>query len=150
MTHVVVTPGLGTSLQDAGRVGHARLGVPRSGPMDQLHHRLALRLVGQSTQPVPGAVAIEVERSRFLPVKTTNDLLLIRSDVYEVADTGIIKRNVSEAPTIHLDPEHFAHIDQFETRAQHVPSLIEARSLTVTGDYTFPEGLVIRGDATLP
>ena len=60
MTHVVVTPGLGTSLQDAGRVGHARLGVPRSGPMDQLHHRLALRLVGQSTQPVPGAVAIEV------------------------------------------------------------------------------------------
>lgn len=106
--------------------------------------------MGTAIEIFDGAVAIEVERSRFLPVKTTNDLLLIRSDVYEVADTGIITRNVSEAPTIHLDPEHFAHIDQFETRAQHVPSLIEARSLTVTGEYTFPEGLVIRGDATLP
>lgn len=58
MTRLRLTPGIGTTLQDAGRVGYARLGVPRSGPMDPLHHRLALGLVGQGASG--GDVALEV------------------------------------------------------------------------------------------
>lgn len=41
------TPGLQTSVQDyPGRVGLWRVGVPPSGPMDSLGHRLANALVG--------------------------------------------------------------------------------------------------------
>ncbi|WP_405595784.1 biotin-dependent carboxyltransferase family protein [Streptomyces sp. NBC_01410] len=42
----VVRAGALTTLQDLGRFGHAYLGVPRSGALDQPAHRLANRLVG--------------------------------------------------------------------------------------------------------
>ncbi|MEU2212555.1 biotin-dependent carboxyltransferase family protein [Streptomyces hygroscopicus] len=45
---VVVRPGALTTVQDLGRVGHAHLGVPHSGALDQPAHRLANRLVGNA------------------------------------------------------------------------------------------------------
>jgi biotin-dependent carboxylase-like uncharacterized protein len=42
----VVDPGLLTTVQDLGRSGSAHLGVPRSGALDMVAHRLANRLVG--------------------------------------------------------------------------------------------------------
>ncbi|WP_169745230.1 biotin-dependent carboxyltransferase family protein [Streptomyces megasporus] len=42
----VVRAGALTTVQDLGRVGHAHLGVPRSGALDAPAHRLANRLVG--------------------------------------------------------------------------------------------------------
>ncbi|MGI5401010.1 biotin-dependent carboxyltransferase family protein [Streptomyces sp. CA-135486] len=44
----VVRAGALTTIQDLGRFGHAGLGVPRSGALDQPAHRLANRLVGNS------------------------------------------------------------------------------------------------------
>ena len=38
--------GLQATVQDLGRPGHAHLGVPRSGALDEPAHRLANRLVG--------------------------------------------------------------------------------------------------------
>lgn len=42
----VVDPGALSTIQDLGRPGHAHLGVPRSGALDQPSLRLANRLVG--------------------------------------------------------------------------------------------------------
>ncbi|WP_372351761.1 biotin-dependent carboxyltransferase family protein [Streptomyces sp. KL116D] len=42
----VVRPGALTTVQDAGRTGHAHLGVPRSGALDAPAMRLANRLLG--------------------------------------------------------------------------------------------------------
>ncbi|WP_461019654.1 5-oxoprolinase subunit C family protein [Streptomyces daliensis] len=42
----VVRPGALTTVQDLGRPGHAHLGVPRSGAVDEPAHRLANRLLG--------------------------------------------------------------------------------------------------------
>ena len=44
----VVTAGPQTTVQDLGRAGHAHLGVPRSGALDEPAHRLANRLVGNA------------------------------------------------------------------------------------------------------
>lgn len=44
----VVRAGALTTVQDLGRPGHAHLGVPRSGALDQPAHRLANRLVGNA------------------------------------------------------------------------------------------------------
>jgi urea carboxylase len=53
----VITPGLQTTVQDwPGRLGHWDVGVPPSGPMDMLSHRLANRLVGNGE----GAPALEL------------------------------------------------------------------------------------------
>lgn len=56
----VVTAGPTATLQDGGRVGAARWGVPRSGPVDALSHRLAVRLAGVAAGDVRHAVALEV------------------------------------------------------------------------------------------
>ena len=49
----VERPGALTTVQDAGRAGHAHLGVPRSGALDPAAHRLANRLAGNAdTAPV--------------------------------------------------------------------------------------------------
>lgn len=45
---VVVAAGIATTVQDAGRVGWAHLGVPTSGAADRASHRLANRLVGNA------------------------------------------------------------------------------------------------------
>ncbi|MFE1949237.1 biotin-dependent carboxyltransferase family protein [Streptomyces sp. NPDC059524] len=45
-TLTVVRPGALTTVQDAGRTGHAHLGVPRSGALDAPALRLANRLLG--------------------------------------------------------------------------------------------------------
>lgn len=42
----IIRAGALTTVQDLGRFGHASLGVPRSGALDQQSHRLANRLVG--------------------------------------------------------------------------------------------------------
>jgi biotin-dependent carboxylase-like uncharacterized protein len=44
----VLSPGLFTTIQDEGRWGHQHLGVPVSGPMDPLAHRLANVIVGNA------------------------------------------------------------------------------------------------------
>ncbi|GGU75483.1 allophanate hydrolase [Streptomyces albospinus] len=48
----VVRAGALTTVQDLGRPGHAHLGVPRAGALDEPAHRLANRLVGN---PEPAA-----------------------------------------------------------------------------------------------
>ena len=42
----ILRPGLFTTIQDAGRWGHQASGVPVSGPMDRMSHRVANALVG--------------------------------------------------------------------------------------------------------
>jgi antagonist of KipI len=51
----VVDPGLLTTVQDLGRFGYQRVGVPTSGPMDRLAFVVANRLVGNED----GAAALE-------------------------------------------------------------------------------------------
>src|SRR5262245_25982906 len=45
----VVVPGLMTTLQDLGRPGYQRLGVPVGGALDQVSFRAANLLVGNGT-----------------------------------------------------------------------------------------------------
>ena len=51
----VLEPGLQTTVQDAGRAGQMRYGIPPSGPVDRSSFVLANRLVGNAA----GAAALE-------------------------------------------------------------------------------------------
>ncbi len=105
--------------------------------------------MGAAVEVFDGATAIEVPRSRFLPVKTTNDLALLRSDVYDVAEDGHVAAAVDDVPLVRLDKQYYGTIDAFEQRMAQVPSLREARSLTVHGDWTFGSGVRVVGDVEL-
>ncbi len=107
--------------------------------------------MGAAIEVFDGATAIVVDRGRFLPVKTTNDLLLLRSDAYEMTDDGVPHLAVETAPLVDLDRRHYTTVEAFDARfPAGPPSLRHARSLTVRGDWTFGEGVVVTGRATLP
>lgn len=106
--------------------------------------------MGAAVEVFAGSQAIEVDRSRFLPVKTTSDLLVLRSDVYELADDCSVRlaAGLRDAPLVELDPAFYTVVADFEPRfADGAPSLVEARSLRVMGDWTFRSDVVVRGDA---
>ena len=102
--------------------------------------------MGAAIECFEGAAAIEVPRSRFAPVKTTGDLLALRSDAYEVLDDGQVRLAASRhgvPPNIMLSDD-YKLVDQIE--ALGVPGLIGCRSLTVKGRMKFAPGVIVRGD----
>ncbi|MBK7720800.1 MAG: UTP--glucose-1-phosphate uridylyltransferase [Austwickia sp.] len=106
--------------------------------------------MGAAIEVFDGAQAICVPRSRFLPVKTTNELLLVRSDVYQVGDDAGLHAVVDPTPVISLDEAIYKKIDAFEARfPAGAPSLREARALTVHGDWTFEADVTVVGAVTL-
>jgi UTP--glucose-1-phosphate uridylyltransferase len=99
-----------------------------------------------------GSQALEVDRSRFLPVKSTNDLLGLRSDVYVLSQAAEMAYadGVDTAPLIELDSDFYKLMRDFDERfPAGAPSLRQASSLTVQGDWTFGPGVVVRGDVTV-
>jgi UTP--glucose-1-phosphate uridylyltransferase len=106
--------------------------------------------MGAAIDVIDGAQAIRVPRTRFAPVKTTNDLLCLRSDAYVVDERSRVALDPSRGgvpPTVDLDPEHFKLVDDFEARfPRGAPSLVDCHALTVRGDVTFGADVVVRGD----
>lgn len=98
-----------------------------------------------------GAGAVVVPRTRFAPVKTTADLLALRSDAYVTTPDFRIELDPARngnPPTITLDNTHYKLVDGLESLlAGSVPSLLNAKSLTVSGPWTFSPGYTsISGD----
>ncbi|MGB7981708.1 MAG: UTP--glucose-1-phosphate uridylyltransferase [Candidatus Nanopelagicales bacterium] len=106
--------------------------------------------MGAAIEVFDGAAAIEVARERFLPVKTTNDLLLLRSDAYLLGADGRLALAGDAAPLVDLDPTHFRTMADFESRfPTGAPSLARATSLEVRGDWTFGADVVVTGAVAL-
>lgn len=105
--------------------------------------------MGAAIEVFEGATAICVGRDRFLPVKTTNELLLLRSDVYELTDEGRLAATTENSPEISLDSKFFKKVDKFAARIPHAPSLREATSFKVNGDWTLGAGVRVVGAVEL-
>jgi UTP--glucose-1-phosphate uridylyltransferase len=105
--------------------------------------------MGAAIEVFEGARTIEVGRDRFVPVKTTNDLLVLRSDVYDVGRDFVLDP-ASGIPYVELDPAYYKLVPEFERRfPEGAPSLREASSLKVSGDWTFGARVKVLGDVTL-
>jgi UTP--glucose-1-phosphate uridylyltransferase len=97
-----------------------------------------------------GARAVRVPRSRFVPVKKTTDLLVLRSDAYVLGDGALIElaSGRSEPPLVDLDDDHFKLLRDFDAHfPEGPPSLAEAERLEVAGDVTFGRDVKVRGRA---
>jgi UTP--glucose-1-phosphate uridylyltransferase len=119
---------------------------PSSPPVLQLETAM-----GAAIGAIDGARAVLVSRTRFAPVKTTDDLLLIRSDAYTLDDDGHVSPTFDgPSPVVALDPEYYKSLADLERRFPHgTPSLRAARSLTVHGDVTFGANVQIVGDGSV-
>ena len=113
--------------------------------------------MGSGISRFEGAAAVNVPRSRFLPVKTCNDLLAVRSDCFIYSEREGLKLTPSrhatgrnEAIKIALDKKYYGKFDLLAERfRQGEPSLVECEALTVNGDVRFERNVVIRGSVTI-
>jgi UTP--glucose-1-phosphate uridylyltransferase len=103
--------------------------------------------MGAAIGAFEGAGAILVPRERFVPVKTTDQLLVVRSDAYELADDWTMRLAAAQIPVVRLDSDYYKLLADFEQRfPAGPPSLVECRHLTVAGDVTFGRDVVVRGE----
>ena len=102
---------------------------------------------GAAIEAFDGAVAVAVPRARFLPVKSTADLLAIQSSLFSVVRGALVlnpARDIGPPPVIKLGPE-FASVKEFLRRIPSPPDLLRCEHLTISGDVTLGEGVVIAG-----
>jgi len=102
--------------------------------------------MGAAIECFEGASAIDVPRSRFAPVKTTADLLALRSDAYEIHEDGqvmlaAVRKGIPPRISLSDDYKLVDNLDRLDT-----PSLIECRSLTIRGPVSLEPGVIVRGD----
>ncbi len=116
---------------------------PASTPVIQLEWAM-----GAAIGSIPGARAVHVPRSRFAPVKTTDDLLVVRSDAYELTSDGQMRSSFEgPGPVVTLDKDYYKLLPDFEQRfPAGAPSLRRCRRFEVDGDVTFGAGVVAVGD----
>ena len=116
---------------------------PDSTPVIQLESAM-----GAAIGSIPGARAVHVPRSRFAPVKTTNDLLVVRSDAYELTGDGEMRPSFDgQEPVVTLDEDYYKLLPDFEQRFPvGPPSLRRCRRFEVEGDVTFGADVVAVGD----
>jgi UTP--glucose-1-phosphate uridylyltransferase len=105
--------------------------------------------MGAAISVFEGAQAIEVSRRRFAPVKTTNDLLVLRSDFYVLTERAHVEPAGGREPGsifVDLDPDYYKLLRDFEPRfPAGPPSLVACERFIVRGDVTFGPGVVVRG-----
>jgi UTP--glucose-1-phosphate uridylyltransferase len=108
--------------------------------------------MGAAIEVFEGARALRVPRTRFAPVKTTDDLLALRSDAYELTDDArvVLAGDRDSAPYVALDSQYYKLLKDFEERfGAGPPSLVECHRFEVEGDVHFGAGVVARGDVVV-
>lgn len=114
---------------------------PDSTPVIQLESAM-----GAAVSSFAGAELLRVPRTRFAPVKTTDDLLVLRSDAYAIGEDMLVQATTEPLPYVELDKRFYRMLDDFEARfPAGPPSLRRAKRLVVSGDVTFGTGIVVTG-----
>jgi UTP--glucose-1-phosphate uridylyltransferase len=106
--------------------------------------------MGAAIEVFEGAQTIEVGRDRFVPVKTTNDLLVLRSDVYDLGSDFVMDQQADQLPYIELDGDFYKLVEEFDRRfPEGAPSLRDADAFRVDGDWTFGRDVRVVGEVSL-
>ncbi|GFR28851.1 UTP--glucose-1-phosphate uridylyltransferase [Trichonephila clavata] len=103
---------------------------------------------GAAMKDFNGAIGIIVPRSRFLPVKKTSDLLLVKSNLYSMQNGYLVMSPLRAFPTVplvKLGDNHFSKVQEFLRRFASIPDMLELDHLTVSGDVTFGRNVSLKG-----
>ncbi|XP_029469495.1 UTP--glucose-1-phosphate uridylyltransferase-like isoform X2 [Rhinatrema bivittatum] len=103
--------------------------------------------VGAAIKNFQNVLGVNVPRRRFLPVKTTSDLLLVMSNLYSLRDGCLVMNKCREFQTVPLIKlgDGFTKVQDFLHRFQGIPNLLELDHLTVSGDVIFGKNVTLKG-----
>ncbi len=121
---------------------------PASTPVFQLETAM-----GAAIEVFPGAGAVRIPKTRFAPIKKTDDLLDVRSDNYVLTEDFQVIANPERAldrAFVSLDGAHYKFVDDLEQRFPFgSPSMVECERLVVKGDVRFGKDVRLKGSVEL-
>ncbi|XBW38604.1 hypothetical protein QEN19_004193 [Hanseniaspora menglaensis] len=104
--------------------------------------------VGAAIRFFNNAHGVVVPRSRFLPVKTCSDLLLVKSNLFNLQNGCSLEltpeRFFGGNPLIKLG-SHFKKLKDFQSRIPHSPKIIELDHLTISGNVYLGKKVELKG-----
>lgn len=102
---------------------------------------------GEAVQFFKNFIGVKVPRSRFLPVKSSSDLFLVQSNLYQIKHGSLIinpSRSVSTIPIVKLGLD-FQHAKAYSARFEYgIPNIIDLDHLTVAGDVKFGSDITLK------
>jgi len=105
--------------------------------------------MGAAIECFAKAGAVLVPRTRFAPVKTTSDLLALRSDAYAVTEDQrleLVSERRGVPPEVILEERYYKSLSGLEAGfGKTSPSLRHCTHLRVTGPWRFEDGVVCEG-----
>jgi len=107
--------------------------------------------IGSGINSFEGSLAVKVPRKRFLPVKKTDDLLLIQSNLFTEEKGLLIKnpdRQFEGLPLIRLG-EKFRTVESYQKRIKEIPNILELDLLTIVGNVYFGKKVTLQGNVIL-
>ena len=106
--------------------------------------------MGAAIEVFEGSRAISVPRNRFRPVKSTNELLLVQSDIFEMDEDAQLVATIDHAePAITLGSAYRFVPDFLARFPAGPPRLRECTALTVSADATFGAGVRCVGEVVV-
>eukprot|EP00027_Filamoeba_sp_ATCC50430_P000960 CAMPEP_0168555250 /NCGR_PEP_ID=MMETSP0413-20121227/8230_1 /TAXON_ID=136452 /ORGANISM="Filamoeba nolandi, Strain NC-AS-23-1" /LENGTH=501 /DNA_ID=CAMNT_0008586079 /DNA_START=104 /DNA_END=1609 /DNA_ORIENTATION=- len=93
------------------------------------------------------AKGVNVPRSRFLPVKSTGDLFVVQSNLYELQNGYLVmnpKRPYPSVPLVNLG-EEFKKVSDYNGRLKTIPDTLELDQLTISGDVYIGANVTLKG-----
>jgi len=107
--------------------------------------------LGSAISQFPQSKAILVDRNRFLPVKTTSDLLLVQSNLFLLDGGNIIRnpdRHFDQLPLISLG-KHFQTVEQYQERIPNIPNIVDLHALTIIGNVYLGNEITLSGNVII-
>lgn len=99
------------------------------------------------------SIAIRIPKSRFAPIKTSNELLGLWSNAFVLNDKSLISINSERKIgyiVVSLDARFYKNIDDLENRfPEGVPDLLACEKLTIIGDVKFGANVKIVGNVKI-
>mmetsp|Transcript_13485 Transcript_13485/g.18461 ORF Transcript_13485/g.18461 Transcript_13485/m.18461 type:complete len:163 (+) Transcript_13485:284-772(+) len=107
------------------------------------------RFVASAISLFERSAVICVPRSRFIPVRGTNDLLLVQSNLFDVdyvsGQVGLNPgRMYDTLPMVRLG-DNFRTVQQYLSRFENIPDILELDRLTLSGNIRFGKNVVLKG-----
>lgn len=91
---------------------------------------------------------LDVDRNRFIPVKNANDFLVLKSNLFQKYNNGVIKQRVDELPNISLSDE-YSDMKKFQQCFKMCPVFDDLKQLIINGSFEFKENVVLSGHVSL-
>ena len=107
--------------------------------------------IGSALDCFEGAVGLCVSRDRFMPVKKTEDLLLVQSNLFIIEGGRLVRnqeRKVSHLPEIRFGSP-LDQVERFQKCFSVIPDLLELELLEMSGEVYFDVATSLKGRVKL-